>query len=229
LVLCAGVFGFQHFTNAAVEPRPNAEVPPPSDSAPVPVVAPRPEREQVRSVPTASAAAQTRAPEKRPTRLGRPKPPTKIEPEVDEVRAVRIVIDGPQSATVRIDGQLRPWYERQELSVGPHTFEFIPPNTECCEHPPPRTVQVASGEGVQVVKGHIPFKPAILTLEAPPGARASCGVAGQLLAGESRRIALDEASLSLRCHVIPPPESAASPKEIDVALSPGRTFSIAWP
>ena len=162
-------------------------------------------------------------------RLARPAPPASQEPELDEMREVRIVIDGPQSATARIDGQLTPWYKPQKLSVGPHTFEFIPPNTECCEHPAPRTVEVVVGEGVQVVKGKIPFKPATLVLEAPPRARASCGVAGQLLPGQPRQIELDEASLSLLCHVIPPPESGASPKEIDVALSPGRTFSIAWP
>jgi hypothetical protein len=162
-------------------------------------------------------------------RLTRPVPPPPEEPEFDQMRDVRIVIDGPQSATVRIDGQLRAWYKPQQLSIGPHTFEFIPPNTECCEHPAPRTIEVLAGEGVQVVQGKIPFKPATLVLEAPPGARASCGVAGQLLAGQPRQIELDDASLSLLCHVIPPPESGASPKEIDVALSPGRTSSIAWP
>ncbi len=227
LMLGAGIFGFQHFTEVAAEPRSDAAAPRPGEQARSAVTAERPESKRPDTAPAASTPSQ-RAPVKRVPRLGRPKAP-KAEPELDQVRAVRIVIDGPQSATVRIDGQVRPWYERQELSVGPHTFEFIPPNTECCEHPPPHTVQVSAGEGVQVVKGHIPFKPAVLSLDAPPGAKASCGVAGQLLPGESRRIELDEASLALRCHVIPPPESAASPKEIDVALSPGRTFSIAWP
>ena len=228
LLLGAGALGFKQFQKLAAEPRANGAEPGAVDGPDrTPVTAARPEPKQTRSTPAASAPSE-RTPVKRAPRLARPRP-AKSEPEVDQMRAVRIVIDGPQSATVRIDGQLRPWYERQELSVGPHTFEFIPPNTECCEHPPPRTVQVLGGEGVQVVQGHIPFKPAVLSLEAPPGAKASCGVAGQLLPGESRRIELDEASLALRCHVIPPPESADSPKEIDVALSPGRTFSIAWP
>ena len=228
LLVGAGMFGFQQFSQLAAEPAANAEEHGQAGGRErSPVAAERATPQQARSTPTPSAAAE-RTPVKRAPRLARPKI-TKTEPELDEIRAVRIVIDGPQSATVRIDGQLRPWYEPQELSAGPHTFEFIPPNTECCEHPPPRTVQVLSGEGVQVVKGHIPFKPAILTLEAPPGAKASCGVAGQLLPGESRRIELDEASLALRCHVIPPPDSGTTPKEIDVALSPGRTFSIAWP
>lgn len=194
-----------------------------------PPTAAQPEPREPKAVPARSAERDAPKPHREP-RLARPKPAAaKAEPGLDEVRSVRIVIVGPQSATVRIDGQVRTWYEPQQLSVGPHTFEFIPPNTECCEHPAPRTVQVVAGEGVQVVRGQIPFKPAALTLEAPPGARASCGVAGQLLPGETRRIELDEASLSLQCHVIPPPESGASPKEIDVALSPGRTFSIAWP
>jgi serine/threonine-protein kinase len=184
--------------------------------------------------PRASAASKGRRPADKPRprpRLARPLPAESAAEEtaVDAERDVRIVIDGPQSASVRIDGQQRAWYQPQKLSVGPHTFEFIPPNTECCEHPAPRTVEVVVGEGVQVVKGTIPFKPAILSLEAPPGAKASCGVAGQLLPGQSKQIELDDASLAVRCHVIPPPDRGGSPKEIDVALSPGRTFSIAWP
>jgi serine/threonine-protein kinase len=227
-VVTAGLIGFQQFTNLeASEPtaddtRVHAGEP---DRSPFARQS-SPPRKMGRA-PAASGTVE-RAAVKRTSRLARPKP-ARSEPDLDQVRAVRIVIDGPQSATVRIDGQVRPWYEPQQLSVGPHTFEFIPPNTDCCEHPPPRTVQVLAGDGVQVVKGHIPFKPANLSLEAPPGAKASCGVAGQLLPGETRRIELDDASLSVRCHVIPPPESGASPKEIDVALAPGRTFSIAWP
>ncbi len=207
---------------------------PPVPSSPEPTVAPTVPPARAATDASAEPATSPAGATKRKTKSARQsqlvrRPPHAPAPEEDEQREVRIVIEGPQSATVRIDGQLQPWYEPQELSVGPHTFEFIPPNTECCEHPAPRTVVVVAGEGVQVIKGQIPFKPAQVSLEGPPGAKASCGVAGLLLAGETKQILLDEASLSLVCHVIPPPDSGAAPKEIDVTLSPGRTFSIAWP
>jgi hypothetical protein len=54
-------------------------------------------------------------------------------------------------------------------------------------------------------------------------------MAGQLLAGESKEIQLSTPALRLACHVFPPPGTVDSPKAIDVTLSPGRTFNIAWP
>jgi hypothetical protein len=50
---------------------------------------------------------------------------------------VRIAVDGPQNATVRVDGaDLRDWFGTQNIAVGSRVFEFIPPNSECCERGP---------------------------------------------------------------------------------------------
>ena len=160
----------------------------------------------------------------------RPRPalvrPRKPEEPKGEKRDVRTLVVGPQNAKVRIDGQLEPWFKTHSLTPGPHTFEFVPPNTECCDVTPPITVLIEPGEGVQVVRGTIPFKPAVLRHDGPPGSRASCGVAGQLVAGQAKEIPMTGASVALSCTVFPPSGSAEEPKRIDVTLQPGRTFAV---
>jgi serine/threonine-protein kinase len=171
-------------------------------------------RDEVATVPSTDR--------RRPS-LVRPRKPA--EPN-GEKREVRTLVIGPQNAKVRIDGQLEPWFKTHQLTPGPHTFEFVPPNTECCDATAPITVQIEPGEGAQVVRGTIPFKPATLRHDGPPGSRASCGVAGQLVAGQVREIPMTHASLVLQCTVFPPPGSAEEPKRIDVTLQPGRTFAV---
>jgi hypothetical protein len=160
------------------------------ERAPSQVVAPpkKPSTTNLRESPT---QARTTLPKElvvasarkaqRPPRLRRP------APVPDETRMVKILIVGPQNAAVRIDGQLRQWYQPQKLSVGPHTFEFLAPKSECCDQRPPETVMIEAGEGPQTVRGSVPFKSATLRLDAPAGAKASCGVAGEVLAGSRER------------------------------------------
>jgi hypothetical protein len=78
---------------------------------------------------------------------------------------VRIAVDGPQNATVRVNGtELRDWFGTQSLPVGQHLFEFIPPNSECCEAAPRFVVEIEppSGGEPQRVRGRIEFKHATL-------------------------------------------------------------------
>jgi eukaryotic-like serine/threonine-protein kinase len=156
------------------------------------------------------------------------RPLPKQPPAVDApgVRTVRTPVIGPQNARVRIDGQLLPWFQPHTLTVGPHTFEFVPPNSECCETSPPQTVDILAGEGDQIVRGVIRFKPAILRLEGPPGSRASCGIGGLISSGESRSVPMNLPSRQLSCTLFPPPESKGEPKQIDVDLRAGRTFTL---
>lgn len=145
---------------------------------------------------------------------------------MSEMRDVRTLVVGPQNAKVRIDGKLEAWFKTRQLTLGPHTFEFVPPNSECCEATAPQTVEILPGEGAQVVRGTIPFKPAVLRYDGPAGSRASCGVAGQISAGESREIPMTRAAHYLSCTIFPTAESAEEPKRIDVTLQPGRTFVL---
>ncbi len=164
--------------------------------------------------------------EKPVVRISRPK--TVAPPSTDEPgkRSVLTPVVGPQNARVRIDGQLLPWFQKHILPLGPHTFEFVPPNSECCETSPPRTVEIVDGEGDQVVRGVIKFKPAVLRLQGPQGSRASCGIGGVIAAGDSKSIPMNRPSRPLTCTVFPPPDVKAEPKRIDVDLRPGRTFTL---
>lgn len=150
--------------------------------------------------------------------------PSRAAPE--GTRQVRTPVVGPQNARVRIDGQLAPWFRVHELPYGVHTFEFVPPNAECCEEPPPVHVEIVPGEGSQLVRGTIAFRDAILRFDAPEGARASCGVGGVLAAGTSRRIPMNRPEQHLSCTVIPPPTERREPRSIDVDLRPGRIFTL---
>lgn len=156
----------------------------------------------------------------------RPRAPALARPEpvpVPGTRVVRTPVVGPQNARVRIDGELRTWYEPHTLELGPHTFEFVPPNSECCETSPPQTVEVLAGEGDQVVRGVIRFRPASLRLQGQDGSRASCGIGDVIVAGSEREIPMNRPSRVLSCTVFPPPNLAGDPKQVDIVLSPGRT------
>ena len=135
------------------------------------------------------------------------------------------VVQGPQNAMLRIDGAETSWFELHNLTLGPHTFEFVPPNQVCCEASPPRTIEIVPGDGAQLVQGVIRFKPAILRLDAPLGTTASCGL-GLMKAGDSRSIAMERSERPLKCTLFPPANSGGQSKQIDVRLSPGRTFTL---
>jgi hypothetical protein len=155
-----------------------------------------------------------------------PRPAPGVEPDRT---LVRIVVDGPQNAVVRLDGvELKDWFgPPREITVGTHSFEFDPRSPECCEPGqrlsveirPPRT----DGE-VQIVKGRIPFKNALLELTGPPGASASCGELGTFPVPSRQSFPMTNAQRRVRCTMLPPLGSSVPPKEFDVTLSPGRVF-----
>jgi hypothetical protein len=173
---------------------------------------------------TKSKADAPRRPAIRPART--------VETTVDAVAPVRIAVDGPQNATVRIDGaELRDWFGTQSLPVGQHVFEFIPPNSECCEaaHRMAVEIKASSGGDPQTVRGRIQFKAATLDLRGPPGSRASCGELGEFPVPSRQVFEMTAAARQARCTLIPPLGSGALPKEFDVTLSPGRLSSILGP
>lgn len=141
-------------------------------------------------------------------------------------RSVRTPVVGPQNARVRIDGDLKAWYEVHNLDIGPHTFEFVPPNSECCDTSPPTTVEIVEGEGPQVVRGVIAFKPAVLRLVGADGSRASCGLGDVIVAGSSREVPMNRPSRTLSCTLFPSASSTEEPQTVQVRLSPGRTTTL---
>jgi hypothetical protein len=139
---------------------------------------------------------------------------------------VRILVDGPQNAVVRIDGVAVQWFGMQELAVGEHQFEFLPPPDDvCCKSGQKKTVQVPPPSGpddVYKVRGRIEFNPATLDLQGPPGSAAICGTLGEFPVPTTQQVPMSEASLSVRCQLLPPPGSSDPPKPFDVTLRPGQ-------
>jgi serine/threonine-protein kinase len=166
----------------------------------------------------------------RPGARKKPKAPLRPAPGVEPDRAlVKIIVDGPQNAIVRLDGvELKDWFgPPREITVGPHSFEFDPRSPECCEPGQRLTVNIrapnAPGEE-QLVRGKIPFKPAVLELTGTPGSTASCGVLGTFPVPSRQSFPMIKPALAIRCTILPPPGSSVPPKEFDGTLSPGRVF-----
>ena len=146
---------------------------------------------------------------------------------------VRVAVDGPANAIVRIDGvKLEDWLTQRELTVGRHVFEFEPPNTDCCEAGQRLEVDVRPPRHeneVQIVRGRIAFRDAVLDLRGEPGSNARCGELGAFPVPSRQRIPMAVAVRSATCTLIPPKGSSLTPKEFDVTLSPGRVFNIPGP
>ncbi len=147
-----------------------------------------------------------------------------------ETATVRVLVDGPKNATVKVDGQEIVWFgPPHELTVGTHTFEFVPPNEECCVGLQSMVVNVVRPNDpseVQTVRGTIEFKPALLEFQGVAGETASCGELGSFNVPSQQKIRMATASLHAHCTLISPPTSGLPPKEFDLTLSPGRLFSI---
>ena len=192
---------------------------------------------QVAAAPRVSAVAPVAGPgvEQKPKAL--PKKPPLRPPGIprqpvasSETARVRIAVDGPANATVRVDGVvLEDWFGTQQIAVGTHVFEFIPPNTECCDPGEQLTVEIRSPRGpddLQKVRGRIGFKDAVLELHGKPGSRASCAELGEFVVPSHQTLSMTTAVRRATCTLIPPPGSGLPLKPFDVTLSPGRVSSV---
>jgi hypothetical protein len=159
---------------------PPTEVKKPSASAAVPMANSAVAKDKA----SAEAVVQGPAPSVRRAPRSIPRQAPETAPSAaDGVGRVRVVLAGPASATVRIDGAEVPWFGKvHELTPGEHSFEFVAPNEQCCERGKTIRVRVPVSEGpddVHVVQGRIEFRPATLDLRGPPGSSASCGPLGE--------------------------------------------------
>lgn len=233
--LAAGVLlGLVAATVAAVRSRHSASsplgVPSLSPSARVPLVP-----SGIAEGPVTAGSSEPRRVSTEPRRTGHvfqaPRPaPSAL---VTETATVRVLVDGPKNAVVKVDGQEIVWFgPPHELTVGPHTFEFVPPNEECCVAPQTMTVYVTRPNDpaeVQTVRGTIEFKPALLDFQGLPGTTASCGELGSFNVPSQQKIRMATASLHAHCTLLSPITSGQPPKEFDLTLSPGRLFAIPGP
>jgi eukaryotic-like serine/threonine-protein kinase len=177
----------------------------------------------------AEAASSSAAPPTTPRR--RPRKPKVTEPPKDaagEPARVLITVTGPQSAVVLVDGNPLPdWFGvNHELPPGEHTFEFRPPNPDCCVGAVTKTVVLRGGEQ-QTVRGTIEWKPASLEFRGPPLSNASCGEFGAFEAPGVRKIPMQRAMTKAKCTVYPGPGEA--PIQVDVDLAAGKTATFPRP
>jgi len=190
-----------------------------------PAEAPLAERADATPEPLASSRKRRhRAPSNKPG-------PDTAKEAVEANASVRVLVKGPQNATVYVDG--RPfdnWFGvAHDMPVGEHNFEFRPPNSECCVGPAFKTVAIRAPEAAgeeQVVQGVIEWKPATLEFRGATLSTASCGEVATFSAPGTMVIPMQRASQKARCTVIPAPQSGEAPKAFDVELSPGRTSTF---
>ncbi len=143
-----------------------------------------------------------------------PRPATSANDEASSevkptLRKVSVRITGAGGATVRIDGNEVAWFGAvHELTVGRHSFEFLPPNDSCCSATN-RSVDIPEGEGVFVVVGSVPFRDATVALRASDGDGlvVSCPTlfAGTMRGVGRRTIPMSEAEVSGSCVYRAPP------------------------
>lgn len=215
----------------------------PQPVAPPPTSEPRPSADALAPAPSAQSTPTALSPSVEPRRATPESVrraghlPARQAPApsaaATELATVRVLVDGPKNATVKVDGQEIVWFgPPHQLTVGPHTFQFVPPNEECCVAPQTMTVNVVKpgtpGE-VQTVRGTIEFKPALIEFEGSHGTTASCGELGSFNVPGQQKIRMTTALLHAHCTLISPPTSGLPPKEFDLTLSPGRLFIVPGP
>jgi tRNA A-37 threonylcarbamoyl transferase component Bud32 len=148
-------------------------------------------------------------------------------------RDVVVRIAGAMGGTLRIDGVPVQWFGdvRHPLTLGPHRFEFVAPDSACCVSSE-RTVMVVAGDGPQQVNGEIAFLDAILRVTADEGqlGQLTCPT---LFSGEQRfpgeiHIKMSRVTVTGTC-TLRGEASSAAPQKSEVTLRAGQTQVIPWP
>jgi hypothetical protein len=227
-VVAAVAFGFSRMdrthpavVEAPVAPSAARPLPPPSATA-----APSAEADTAEDKPhVAARKPPLRAPGSSSASRAAPSASASVS-----MARVRIAVDGPANTIVRMDGaDLADWFGTQEIPVGTHVFEFIPPNAECCQAGDRQTVEIRPPNGpddLQKVRGRIAFREAVVEFRGPSGSRASCAELGDFPVPSHQTFEMTSAVRRGSCTLIPPPGSGLPVKPFDVTLSPGRVSSV---
>ncbi len=222
----AGVTGATHDASADQAAAATAGEPsgPPSPADVRPVA----ETIQPRPPPSAAAPAVASAQQ-------RPSPPRRatLEDPVPATRDVIVRITGAMGGTLKIDGKPLQWFGaiRHPLALGPHEFEFLAPDSSCCQSSA-RTVLVTAGEGPQEVIGEIPFLDATLRVGAEYGEEGHL-TCPTLFSGDhrfppERRVAMSRVKATGTCTLRADTSGSLLQKK-EVTLRAGQTTVIPWP
>lgn len=148
-------------------------------------------------------------------------------------RPVVVRITGAMGGTLKVDGRPLPWFGgvQHELTLGSHRFEFVAPDSTCCQSTE-RTVIITPGEGPQAIVGEIPFLDATLRVSAENGQQGllTCPTlfpGDQPFPGE-RRVAMSRARATGTC-TLRAEASGSFLQKTEVHLRAGETTVIPWP
>jgi len=187
------------------------------------------------STVVAGAAPPRREPESAaPQRAARRGPLVEPAEHSAQTRDVVVRITGAMGGTLKVDGQPLEWYGDvpHALSIGPHRFEFIAPESDspCCLSQQ-RTITVVAGEGPQEIVGEIPFLDATLRVTADGQSGVlTCPTlfSGDQPFGDERRVAMSRVEARGAC-TLRANAPDALPQKTDVTLRAGQTTVIPWP
>lgn len=155
------------------------------------------------------------------------------EAALTTTRPVVIRITGAMGGTLKVDGRPLPWFGdvQHELTLGPHHFEFVAPDSTCCQSSE-RTVIITPGEGPQAIIGEIAFLDATLRVSAENGqvGLLTCPTlfpGDQPFPGE-RRVAMSRVKATGTC-TLRAEASGSLLQKTEVNLRAGETTVIPWP
>ncbi|HVU03317.1 MAG TPA: protein kinase [Polyangiaceae bacterium] len=160
-------------------------------------------------------------------------PPKKVEPTA--TRAVVVDVAGPKGGYLKIDGEREDeWFGKtHELVVGPHVFEFVPKESECCLPSPPQTHTVSEGEGADHVLLSVAYREARLHVDrTPPGVLRCRSLFGaDLQVPGTLAVPMSRLTVTGHCTYVASDSSggAAVPVTKDVTLTAGQTTEISLP
>ncbi len=158
--------------------------------------------------------------------------PPRHKPAPAVTRPVVVDVIGPKGGYLKIDGAREDtWFGvKHDLTVGSHTFEFVPADPECCRPSPPETRAIEEGDTVDTVLLAVAFRDARLHIDhCQPGTlrcRSLFGsdlpVPGELSVSMSRLSAVGLCNMT-------PDDATQAPSTREVTLTAGQTTEISWP
>jgi serine/threonine-protein kinase len=159
------------------------------------------------------------------------KEPQKPRPE-SATRLVDVDVIGAKGGVVKIDGQPDPnWYQQKthELSVGQHTFEFVPAEPDCCLPVPVVTRLIEAGETPEKVLLTLLFKDARIKVERSPAGVMRCPTLfpAEMTVPGTHSVRMERSSASGTC-IMSPTDQTEAPKTKEVTLQPGQPTEITW-
>jgi hypothetical protein len=147
-------------------------------------------------------------------------------------RSVDIDVIGAKGGVVKIDGQPdQNWYiqKRHDLTVGQHTFEFVPQDPDCCLPVEAVTRTIEAGDTPEKVLLTLQFKDARIKVERSRAGVMRCPTlfVKEMTVPGTLSVRMSRSQVSGLCTMSPTDQTEA-PQTKDVTLQPGQTTEISW-